>query len=125
MILIILGSFLEGLGGFLMFILMCVFVVLIMQVISYLTKITFTRHGRNVVSPTDFPFLGNALKSGTKQIYNNLSNKIKTFDIGAYKLLFESKVDKVEKIKELQRLKEKGIITQDEFENLKSQIISL
>jgi hypothetical protein len=120
---IILGSIIEGILGFIV-VIISLFVVLGggTLLLSWIFGVSIgTRHNRsNAIHPNDLPNLFKGI--------GNLSIKLKDKSIDEINkitsLINNNKYSKLEKLKELNHLKESGILTESELELLKREIIN-
>lgn len=111
----------EGIQGVFGFII-CMGVIILMYVgFAKLFNVTIVnRSGRVMVDPKTYDHLKNAVNSSTRQIIE----KIKTRDLRISKLMTENLSNKLERLEKLGNLKKEGIISLEEFELLKKEILN-
>lgn len=104
-----------------------VFVVLIAGIPIILSRIfnvkIVSRTGITIAEPHHARNMMNNLVDLKNDTKNILLSKIKSYNKQDFDLLSDNVSDKLSKLVKLNDLKEKGIINQEEFEMLKSEII--
>lgn len=124
MLLTVTRASLEGIFAPILGIGMAFLVVMIsVYMISFLSKIfgvgVKTRGGQIIATPTTFDEINEMMSAEGKKIINRLKSNFAS----SHKKITSSSVSKVDKLLELQRLLNEGIITKGELEILKKEII--
>jgi hypothetical protein len=113
---------------FLAIISIIIFLVLIGGIPILLSRIfnvkIVSRTGVTLAEPHYAKDIAKNLSDLRKEAKKIVLNKIKSYSKNDYDLISEGTSDKLSKLSRLNDLKEKGVITIEEFEILKSEIIS-
>lgn len=109
--------------GLIIFIPLCFFLAYLL--IAFFSKITNTRTvymfgGDEIANPKTFDFIMKQFKIASQKTLL----KIKKINKTLFDKIVNPKTDKVERLQTLQTLKEKGTISEKEFEDLKQEILS-
>ena len=114
------SGFFSGLIGFLGVVGMCFLVYFLISLLSKATNTTVvSRSGSTITTPETYDQIINSAKE--KSAY--LKTKISNFDISSWKRISNNDVDVIQKLEELDRLKTKGIIDEEEFQYIKKALI--
>jgi Sec-independent protein translocase protein TatA len=83
----------------------------------------FDRTGRSVITPDDLPTLVKGIGKGVGKVANKLKNKTQE-ELSKISKVVDNKTDsKMEKLEKLHQLYKSGVITNEEFQVLKIEIL--
>lgn len=111
---------LEVIFGIIMFIGALWFFNYLMAGISKAGNVTLKNKGRTIARPNDFDEMNQNLKDGVNKIANTVQKTSQTIKS---KLKTPTTGDKIKQLQDLQKLFDCGIISEQEFEVLKSEIL--